>query len=189
MGSAIFVAARSPPHGDGNAGARSLIEDEETFLSYVMSLGASAALASGDDARMKRYAKLGEVHSARIIRQLANALGAGALWEDPPEDGHWPDHRAVFDAGLTGDGAKVAEALVAQRSTGRDTLARALPLVRTNRAALDAWFEKSFPAPCLGCGASTLHGHLSDRREVAHLLGGAATRERDRLLAAPRPLR
>jgi len=156
------------------------IEDETTFLSYVMSLGASAALLSGDAARTERYAKLGEVHSARIIGQLAGALKPGAAWETPPEDGHWPDHERVFDAGLTGDGLKVAEALVATRSTGRDTLPRVLPLVRTNRRELDTWFASSFPAPCLGCGASTLHGHLVDRRAVGRLLGGAAAAEGER---------
>lgn len=171
------------PESD-TANDKKLVEAEETFLSYVMSLGASAALASRDLVRTQRYAKLGEVHSASIIRQLAGALEPGAAWEIPRGDGAWPEHKAIFDAGLSGDGAKVVQALVAQGSTGRDTLARALPHVRTNRAALDAWFVQSFPAPCLTCGASSLHGHLADRRDVARLLGGAAAREQDRSLPA-----
>jgi hypothetical protein len=168
----------------GAAFQKNPVEAEETFLSYVMSLGASAALASNDPARTQRYAKLGEVHSASIIRQLAGALEPGAAWEIPLGDGAWPEHKAIFDAGLSGDGAKVAQTLVSQGATGRNTLPRALPLVRTNRAALDAWFKESFPAPCLTCGASSLHGHLADRREVARLLGGPAARERERLLTA-----
>ena len=147
-----------------------------------MSIAAASALLANDAARVKRYAALGEPHSGRVVKQLDTMLraGAGAPWQEPAEDGHWADHKAVFDAAMLGDGTLVAHRLVAQRSTGRAVLPRVLPRIRQNRAALERWFKESFPAPCLTCGASEYLGHVSDRREVARLLGDGA--ERDALL-------
>lgn len=163
---------------------KTTVEAERTLLGYVMSIAAASALLSNDAARVKRYAALGEVHSARVVKQLDSMLrdGADAPWQEPAEDGHWADHKAVFDAAIFGDGTLVVKRLVAQRSTGRAVLPRVLPRIRQNRAALDRWFRESFPAPCLTCGASDYLGHLSDRREVARLLGDGA--ERDALLPA-----
>lgn len=158
-----------------------LIEEERTFLSYVMSHAASAALVAGDLARVKRYLTHAEVHSARIIGELVEALVPGSAWEDPSEDRNWHDHQVVFAAGTTGDGARVVEALQSVQSTGRDTLPRVIHHVRSNRGALDAWFATAFPAPCVGCGASTLHGHAVDRAAVGTLLGGASSNEAARL--------
>lgn len=150
---------------------KKMVESERDAMTYVMSIAAAAALLSNDPARTKRYAALGEVHSAHVVRQLESTLKNPAVWEEPAEDGHWADHKALFDAASTGDAANVVTVLKTQRTTGRDTLARIVPRIRTNRPALDAWFKGAFPAPCLTCGASDYLGHVSDRREVARLLG------------------
>ena len=95
----------------------------------------------------------------------------------------WPEHKAVFDAALTGNAEEVARLLSAQRTTGRNTLPRALPRLGPDRSPLDRWFHSdAFPAACLTCGASTFLGDISDRREIARLLGD--TVERDRLRAS-----
>jgi hypothetical protein len=153
------------------------IEAEAKLLSFVMSVGAAAALHSGDVARMDRYARHGEVHSARVVTQLHRMLDLQSAWEEPAEDGHWHDRQEVFRAGLTGDAGEVAAVLARQRSTGRSTLPRVLPRLSRNRDRLDEWFREEFPRPCLTCGSSSLLGHLSDRREVARLLGADKERE------------
>jgi hypothetical protein len=163
---------------------KKMVEDERDSLSYVMSVGAAAALLSNDPARVKRYAARGEVHSAHVVTQLESTLLTPGAWEEPAEDGHWADHAALFAAGASGDGEQVTAALLAQHATGRDTLARVLPRIRQNRASLVRWLSNGFPAPCLGCGASDYLGHVSDRREVARLLGVAAESEALRPAAA-----
>lgn len=165
---------------EAQAAREKAIAKERTMLEFVVSVGAAAALTAGDLARVDRYTKVGEVHGAHVVKQLRDTLEPGAAWEEPAEDGHWPERRAVFDA--AGDGARVVELLVAQGSTGRDVLPRVLPRITTNRSALDRWYEGRYPAGCVTCGASAWLGHLSDRREVGRLLGGAAANEHARLL-------
>ncbi len=175
---------RIAPAGDiSHAWDDARAKDEAVMLTHVMSIAATAALFGDDPKRMKRYVAIGEPHSAHIVKQMARALDAGAGWEEPV-DMQWSEHKALFDAGLTGDAAEVSKVLVAQGTTGRETLARILPHLRRNRPSLDGWFRESFPAPCLTCGASSLLGHLSDRREIARLLGAAEERERLRPAAA-----
>ena len=162
---------------------KTMVEAERNAMTYTMSIAAAAALLSNDAARTKRYAAQGEVHSAHVVRQLESTLKNPAVWEEPAEDGHWADHKALFDAASTRDGADVVAVLKTQRTTGRDTLARIVPRIRRNRAELDAWFKGAFPAPCLTCGASDYFGHVSDRREVARLLGDTQESERLRPVA------
>jgi hypothetical protein len=153
--------------------------EERGILEAVMSMAAAAALYAGDEARAARYAKVGEPHSARAVTQLGAMLRPGAAWEEPIEDGHWPEHSDVFAAARKGDGAEVARVLTAQSSTGRDTLPRVLHLVVRNKDELGSWFRSSrYPGACLACGASSFHGWLSDRREVARLLGETKEIER-----------
>ncbi len=160
---------------------KKMLEDERDALRAVMAVAAAAALHSGDQARTERYAHNAEVYSASVVRQLRAALQGNAAWEEPIEDGHWPDRRPLFAAGVSGDAAAVVRQLVEQKSTGRDVLPRIMPLLRVNRSAVATWSATQFPAPCLTCGASSLVGHLSDRREVARLVG--TKDERDRLLS------
>ncbi len=147
------------------------VDEERTRLSYVLGVAAAAALHSGDAARAERYTKVAEVHSGHVVRQLRAALTPGTRWEEPAEDGHWPDHAAVFEAGLTGDAEAVVTTLVAQKSSGRDTLPRILPRLTKNRPALQTWFTTRFASTCVTCGGFQWLGQISDRREVARLLG------------------
>jgi len=150
-----------------------LAEDEKLLLEHLMAVAAAAALHAGDDERAARYAARGEGHASHVVVQLARMLNGGP-WEEPAEDGHWGDRREVFAAALTGSGGRLAEVLERQRSTGQDVLARVVPRITTERAALDRWFEVSFPSPCLTCGAANMLGHLADRRAAARALGRQA---------------
>jgi hypothetical protein len=89
---------------------------------YVPGVASASALLSGDVTRAERYAKNGEVHSASVTMQMKRALDPPKPWEEPKEDGHWPDRAAVFAAAQTGDAAKVATVLTSQRATGREVL-------------------------------------------------------------------
>jgi hypothetical protein len=161
---------------------KKLVEAERDVMTFTIGLALASALLSGDDARVKRYAAVGEVHAAHVYTQLQTMLRPGAAWEEPAEDGHWPEHSALFAAAGSGDAANVVKLLTEQRSTGRDTLARILPRISRNRAALDTWLKDAYPAPCVTCGATDFFGHLSDRREVTRLLGH--TQESDALRPA-----
>jgi hypothetical protein len=149
---------------------KKVVEAEDTYLTYVMSVAASAALLSGDEARVKRYAPHGEVHSMSVLAQVVRMRDAAA-WETPKEEDHWPNRAELFSAVPGGDGRRIADILAREKDTGRDTLPRILPRLQSNRAALDAWFDDAFPVPCMTCGASAYLGHLADRRAVAALLG------------------
>jgi hypothetical protein len=149
---------------------KKVVEAEDTFLTYVMSVAASAALLAGDEARVKRYSPHGEVHSTSVLGQVVRMLH-GAAWETPKEEDHWPDRAELFSAAGGGDGKRIADVLARHKATGRDTLPRLVPRVQKNRVALDAWFDETFPAPCLTCGASAYLAHVADRRAVAALLG------------------
>lgn len=161
---------------------KKVVEDEATFLSYVMSLGAAAAHASGDGARRERYRALGEVYSAHLLGNLVAAGDARAEGDAlTVGDETWPERRAILDAGASGDAGAVVSALVSQRSTGRDVLPRVLPRLR-DRSALESWYTRSFPPPCVGCGASAFHGHVVERRDVGLAIGGTvAAAEVERL--------
>ena len=161
------------------------LEDERALVEWEMSVAAAAALLAGDITRMERYASAGEPHSRTVVVQLERMLRPGAPWEHPDEDGYWPPNAPIFAAGRAGDGAELVKELVAQKVTGRSLLARLLPSITRNRAALDAWFRSpGYPATCITCGGSSHHGHLSDRREVARILGQAAEHDRLRLAAS-----
>ena len=156
-----------------NAWEKKIIDEERTLLSYVMSVAAAAALVAGDASRAERYAKLGEAYSAQTVLEIVHAPAEGTL-----EDSHWPVHKDALAAASGGDGKKLAAVLRAHHSTGRSILGRALSRIRTNRAALDAWFDDEFPDACVTCGASALHGNLADRREAARNLARPVERER-----------
>jgi hypothetical protein len=157
--------------------------EQRTRHEYVLSVGAAAALLAHDAGRVKRYTAVCEVHAAHVITQAQQTL-AGAPWEEPAEDGHWPEHKAIFDAALTGDGAAVRAVLVKQGSTGDGTLARALPRVVRNRDALRRWYDDEYPTPCMTCGASSFIGHLAERRDAARLLDVRDEAERLQSIAA-----
>lgn len=167
---------------------KKLIEDQRTLLRHVMSVAGAAAFYSDDAARMTRYTNMGEPYSSQATRQLSRIVQGSAPWEDPVVDRDWPEHKAVFDAAATGHSAEVVRVLTAQRSSGRTTLARALRRLSASgpadREPLIRWFRGgSYPSACLTCGASTYLGDISDRREVARLLGEVGERDRLRLTA------
>jgi hypothetical protein len=155
------------------------LEDERNLTEWEMSIAATAALFAGDLTRMNRYASAGEPHSRTAVLQLERTLRPGAAWEEPIEDGHWPPHAQLLAAGRSGDGKALVAELTRQKETGRTVLARVLPAITHDRQALSTWFESPFyPAACVTCGASSYHGDLSDRREVARLLGESRARDR-----------
>jgi hypothetical protein len=156
---------------------KKMVEDERTMLSSVMSVAAAAAVFSGEPARATRYANVGEPYSGRVAAQLGRARQERPTWEEPFEDGHWPDRQKLFATRLSGDAAEAAKLLGEAKSTGRDTLPRLLPFLPRNRAALDEWFDKGFPAPCVDCGATIMLGHLADRWDVARMLHRRKTEE------------
>ncbi len=159
------------------------VEDERALLTITLAVAGAAALYADDPARMKRYTAIGEPYTSQAARQMARLVLPGATWEEPVVDRIWPESKAVFDAARSRDAAEVVRVLTEQRSTGRTTLPRALPQLGPDRGPLERWFRSdSFPAACLTCGASSFLGDLSDRREVARLLGD--TTERDRLRAS-----
>lgn len=152
---------------------KKIVEEEETFLSYVMSIGAAAAHASGEVTRRERYRALGEVYSAHLLGNLVAATKAeGGDLDLDVGDAGWPERRALLDAAASGEAEKVVSVLVAQRATGRDVFARILPRLR-DRTALQTWYAKGFPAPCVTCGASAFHGHAVERRDVGRAIGGS----------------
>jgi hypothetical protein len=169
--------------GGDNAWQTKALAEEHTRLEYVMTVGAAAALLSREIPRTKRYAAVAEAHGAHVVTQAEQTM-AGAPWEEPAEDGHWPEHKAIFDAALTGDGSALRAVLVKQASTGDGTLARALPRVVRNRDALERWYDDEYPGPCLTCGASSFFGYLVERRQTAGLLGKRDDAERLRGVAA-----
>lgn len=159
------------------------VEDERALLTITLAVAGAAALYADDPARMKRYTAIGEPYTSQAARQMARLVLPGATWEEPVVDRTWPESKAVFDAARIRDAAEVARVLTEQRSTGRTTLPRALPQLGPERGPLERWFRSdAFPAACLTCGASSFLGDLSDRREVARLLGD--TTERARLRAS-----
>lgn len=177
------VFHRGPP--PAFTSEKQALEDEHALTEWEMSVAAAAALFAGDITRMQRYASEGEPHSGTVVVQLERMLRPGTPWEEPGEDGHWPGHSQIFVAGRTGDGEQLVKELVVQKETGRSVLARLMPLITRNRQALDVWFRSSdYPAACLTCGASSFHGHLSDRREVARLIGAPGEAERLKPAAA-----
>lgn len=155
------------------------LEDDSTHLTFVMSIAGAAALYAGDRPRTDRYAKLADPYTGEATRQMARYLRHEAGAEEPVVDRDWTDHKAVF-AARGGGAAAIAGVLKEQRSTGRDTLSRVVPLREADRAPLVAWLRsRDYPSACPTCGASTYLGDLSDRRDAARLLGDTA--ERDRL--------
>lgn len=159
------------------------VEDERNLLVITLGVAGAAALYANEPDRLKRYTAVGEPYTSQAARQMARLVLPMAKWEDPVVDRVWPESTAVFDAALRRDASAVARVLAEHHSTGRTTLPRALPQMTTDRAPLAKWFRSdAYPAACLTCGASGFLGDLSDRREVARLLGEPA--EHDRLRAS-----
>lgn len=162
---------------------RKAVEDERNLLVITLGVAGAAALYANEPDRLKRYTAVGEPYTSQAARQMARLVLPNATWEDPVVDRIWPESKAVFDAAVHQNASEVVRVLTVMHSTGRTTLPRALPQLAAHRAALDAWFRSdAYPAACLTCGASGFLGDLSDRREVARLLGDTA--ERDRLRAS-----
>jgi len=159
------------------------VEDETNLLVITLGVAGAAALYANQPDRLKRYTAVGEPYTSQAARQMARLVLPRAKWEDPVVDRVWAESKAVFDATLHRDASEVARVLTEHHSTGRTTLPRALPQLRSGQAPLEKWFRSdAYPAACLTCGASGFLGDLSDRREVARLLGDAA--EHDRLRAS-----
>lgn len=159
------------------------VEDERNLLVITLGVAGAAALYANEPERLKRYTAVGEPYTSQAARQMARLVLPQAKWEDPVVDRVSTESKAVFDAALQKNASEVARVLMEQHSTGRTTLPRALPQLGADRAPLDKWFgSDAYPAACLTCGASEFLGNLSDRREVARLLGDRA--ERDRLRAS-----
>lgn len=155
-------------------------KNEHYLRMYTLSVAAAAAAIVEDRVRVRRYAELGEPHSAHCAVQLDRMLVPGAAWETPDEDGHWPPRMPIFAAAEAGDGAAVAQALVSAKENGAESLARVVQHVKVQRDALARWFaSRDYPPSCIGCGASAFQGWLADRREVARLL---AQREEEKRL-------
>lgn len=143
--------------------------------------------------------ELRDAEARRALAEIAPSFGGGGL------DAGMLDLRATFspeaarrlhaargaleDVVATGDGARLTEALRAQKLSGLgivDLVGRSLPV---RREALVPFVAYDSPLDCAGCGIYTLLRHLGERRRMGLAVGDGFTvrrteAARDRILAS-----
>lgn len=175
--------------------------------------GLTALGPATNDPQNGRWQRIGfELERARIhARELHDGEARQALLDMGPCDGGFDlgtlDLRATFspdaarrlrgvrgeleDAVASGDGARLAEALRAQKLSGVgivDVVGRSLPV---RREALVPFVAYDSPLDCAACGIHTLLRRLGERRRMGLAVGDELTvrrteAARDRILASAR---
>jgi hypothetical protein len=139
----------------------------------VLAVAAGAAIQAGDEARAQRYLPDAEAHAKDVALQhlaLLHGTQSDRVAQSPNSE--------LVAIASTGDGAKVADALVHAQTTARPVIRAIMARVRDNREALRIWARTKLPPGCDRCGVYAIAENVSDRREIARLVGDRVLEER-----------